>query len=84
MTIFSISKYLCDQADGIEAGLVGLTLNQTAEWLVDLGAVYAINLDGGGSSTTWYNNTVVNHPTNNDRGPWGERPVTSMVCLKGK
>lgn len=50
------------------SGQWGLTLNQTADWMMQLGAAFAINLDGGGSSTFFFNGTVVNHPTSDDTG----------------
>jgi exopolysaccharide biosynthesis protein len=73
------------EVDGIEHSTPaqGLTIQQTATWFRDLGAVNAINLDGGGSSVAWYNNTIVDHPTSDDSGRWGERPSTTMTCIKG-
>lgn len=49
-------RLLIFQADGIERSQPpqGLTLYQTAQWLSLLGAFHAVNLDGGGSSTTVY------------------------------
>jgi exopolysaccharide biosynthesis protein len=61
---------------------VGRTVYQMAELLLSRGAYHAINLDGGGSSTTVENGTVINHPTNSDRwGEPGERNVTTIVCI---
>jgi len=76
-------RLLLFEADGIERSDIGLTLQQTAEWLQSLGFYHALNLDGGGSSTVWYNNTVVNHPTSTDTGAWVERPVTTVPCVVG-
>ena len=52
----------------------------------NLGAVTAINLDGGGSTTTWENGKgtrgFVNHPTCSDNvWPECERRVASVVCI---
>jgi exopolysaccharide biosynthesis protein len=44
--------------------------------MLDLGAVDAINLDGGGSSTLVVNNTLVNRPA----GAIFEREVMSAIA----
>jgi exopolysaccharide biosynthesis protein len=50
-------------ADGRSAGYSrGVTMNEFAQIFVDLGATTAYNLDGGGSSTMWFNGDVVNNP----------------------
>jgi len=77
-------RLLMLEVDGIEATRQGLTLNQTADWFLELGAYQAINLDGGGSSVAFYNGTVVDYPTNDDTGRWGERRVTTSVCIKSR
>ena len=41
---------------------VGMTLGELASFLLELGCQEAINLDGGGSSTLWYNGQVRNRP----------------------
>lgn len=69
------------EADGCEKCLQGLTLRQTAEWMARLGAVHAINLDGGGSSVTYYNGRVVSFPTCIDVPVRCERKVTTSLCL---
>ena len=55
----------------------------TAALLLQSGAVHAINLDGGGSSTSYAaGKGVINHPTDTDR--WierRERAVTTVVCV---
>lgn len=53
--------------DGRQGGYsVGMTMNELATFLVNLGAHTAINLDGGGSSTlvtqSWYGANVRNSP----------------------
>lgn len=55
------------EVDGIERSdpPQGLTLQQGAFWMRSVGAYYAINLDGGGSSATYYNGTIVDFPTCN-------------------
>jgi len=77
-------RLLMLEVDGIEATKQGLTLNQLADWFLELGAYQAINLDGGGSSVAYFNGTVVDHPTSDDTGRWGERRVTTSVCIKSR
>jgi exopolysaccharide biosynthesis protein len=40
----------------------GVTMNEFAEIFLDLGATTAYNLDGGGSTTMYFNGAVVNDP----------------------
>jgi Phosphodiester glycosidase len=56
---------------------VGMTLEEEGALMVALGAVRAVNLDGGGSSTMVVNGRVVNHPTDSD----GERSVSSAALI---
>ena len=49
-------------ADGREGASVGLTLNELAHLMKELGCVYAMNLDGGGSTVMYVNGQVVNRP----------------------
>ena len=63
-----------------EGGLVtsaGATLQQTAEIMVALGAVEAMNLDGGGSTTMAVNGTLFNRPS----GGTFQRPVPSILAV---
>ncbi len=57
------------------AGWEGLTLAEAAGLMADLGAVDAVNLDGGGSTTFAVGGEVRNQP------PLGERPVASALVL---
>ena len=69
------------EVDGRQRNLsVGMTLNELASFLSELGCSGAMNLDGGGSATLWYNGQVRNHPCDGY-----ERPVAnSLVVLKKK
>ena len=64
--------------DGRSSGSNGLTLYQLGKELKALGAVNAVNLDGGGSATMWIKGMgVVNHPTDST----GERPVSNAIVI---
>ena len=64
----------------------GLTTPRLAEWMVDLGAVDAVNLDGGGSTSLvvpgcWVDG-VVSHPSDNGVPDWrGSRGVADGVYV---
>ena len=49
-------------ADGREGASIGLTLNELANLMKQLGCVNAMNLDGGGSTVMYVNGHVVNKP----------------------
>lgn len=79
-------RLLLLQVDGCEwcplsGGARGLTLGAFADLLVGLGAVHAINLDGGGSSTSVRNGLVINQPDCLEIGLRCERPVTTVLCV---
>lgn len=49
--------------DGRREGVRGLTLPELAEFMDELGACIAMNLDGGGSSAIWVADRIVNQPS---------------------
>ncbi|MDP2813007.1 MAG: phosphodiester glycosidase family protein, partial [Erysipelotrichaceae bacterium] len=49
--------------DGRSKQSEGMRLDTLAKLFVRLGAVSAYNLDGGGSSTLWYNGKIINQPS---------------------
>jgi Phosphodiester glycosidase len=55
---------------------VGMSLREFAMFFRDQGAEWALNLDGGGSTTFWVKGDVKNRPSD---GP--ERPVSSSIVL---
>jgi uncharacterized protein YigE (DUF2233 family) len=55
---------------------VGMTLGQFATLFKQLGATWALNLDGGGSTTTWVNGSVMNRPSDGY-----ERAVSSALLV---
>jgi hypothetical protein len=54
----------------------GVTLSELAGIMIDLGAVDAIDFDGGGSSAMWYGDKIVNVPSDG-----AERPVVNHLLL---
>ncbi|MCP4708581.1 MAG: phosphodiester glycosidase family protein, partial [Planctomycetes bacterium] len=46
--------------DGRQPGSIGMRYQQLADYMISLGAVHAVNLDGGGSSTLVVHNVVEN------------------------
>ena len=69
--------YLVVVSDGRTGDNDGLSLNQLAQVFVDNGATFAYNLDGGGSTTLYFQGEVLNNPTSGNRD--GERQVSDIV-----
>jgi exopolysaccharide biosynthesis protein len=67
-------------ADGRTSQSPGLTMKELAQTFVDLGATFAYNLDGGGSSALWFQNKIVNKPTF-DGTKFGERAVSDALTF---
>lgn len=63
--------------DGRQVSSVGATLKDVADIMLQYGAYNATNLDGGSSSTMYYNGEVINNPCD----PLGERSVPSIVYV---
>lgn len=60
----------------------GATLIEIANTLISEGVVYAINLDGGGSSSSVKNGHLISNPTCLDYVDIKcERPIASAICL---
>lgn len=72
-------KILLVTVDGRQTLSKGVSLAQLAQIMRRLGAVNAINLDGGGSTTMAAKGMVVNWPS----GTGAERPVADMVLVYG-
>ncbi len=69
--------YIVIVSDGRTSESAGLSLLELAQLFADRGCTVAYNLDGGGSSTMWFNGQVVNNPT--DGRSYGERSVSDIV-----
>ena len=64
--------------DGRSSNSVGMSLYTFGTYMHTLGAEWAMNLDGGGSSTMWVRGLgVVNDPSDSS----GERPVTNALLV---
>lgn len=72
--------YVFVVSDGRTDESAGLSLSQLAEFMTGLGTVTAYNLDGGGSSTMYFNGEVINNPTTNGRSI-KERSVSDIVYI---
>jgi exopolysaccharide biosynthesis protein len=75
-------KFLMLAADGRTEQSAGLDLYDLAAYMLELGAVDAMNLDGGGSTTMFLDGRVVNRVSEKD----GERKVSDaiLVTLRNK
>lgn len=71
--------YIVVVSDGRTSESAGLSLLQLAQELKDRGCTVAYNLDGGGSSTMYFNGEVINHPTGGRN--MGERKVSDIVYI---
>lgn len=70
-------KFLMVTVDGRQKESVGMNLNELAALLLELGAVDAMNLDGGGSTTMFAGGKVVNKPSDKE----GERKVSDAILV---
>ena len=67
-------------ADGRSRGYSrGVTMTEFGEIFKGLGASVAYNLDGGGSTTMWFNGKVVNNPLGRNR----ERGTSDILYIAG-
>jgi hypothetical protein len=56
---------------------VGMTIEELAKLMIELGCVEAMNLDGGGSTTMVIRNKIANNPSD----AAGERPVSDALLV---
>ena len=71
--IIDENHYIIVVSDGRTSESEGLSLYQLAEVMKSYGVKTAYNLDGGGSSTLYFNGQVINKPTTNgtiQKGRW--------------
>ena len=74
------NHYILVVSDGRTSESEGLSLYELAEVLKEYGAATAYNLDGGGSSTMYFNGNIVNNPTTNGHRI-SEREVSDIVYI---
>lgn len=72
--------YILVVADGRSSESEGLSLYELAEVMQGLGCETAYNLDGGGSSTMYFNGQVINKPTTSGHS-FKEREVSDIVYI---
>jgi len=70
-------KFLMITVDGRSESSGGIGLYDLAALLLEFGAVEAMNLDGGGSTTMFLDGKVVNHPSDKE----GERKVSDAILV---
>jgi exopolysaccharide biosynthesis protein len=73
------NRILLVTVDGHQVGYsLGLSLTEAARLMIGLGAVNAMNLDGGGSTAMVVKGELINSPSD----PTGERPVGDAIYIK--
>ena len=77
--IIDENHYIIIVSDGRTSESQGLSLYELAEVMKSYGVKTAYNLDGGGSSTMYFNGQVINKPTTN--GNISERAVSDIVYI---
>jgi hypothetical protein len=69
-------EYFWVEVDGRRKGSVGMTLSELSALMLQLCCDEAMNLDGGGSSTIWFDGKVRNQPSDGF-----ERPVANSLAV---
>lgn len=64
--------------DGRDITSLGATVKEVQEIMYQLGALNAINLDGGKSTTMYYDGDIINKPSNS----MGERTIATAIIVK--
>lgn len=78
--IIDDSHYVLVVSDGRTNESKGLSLKELADFMKELKVKTAYNLDGGGSSTMYFNGQIINKPTTNGHNI-EEREVSDIVYL---
>ena len=74
--VTAAGHYLLAVVDGRQSHSIGCTLQEMAEFMLQFGAVQAINFDGGGSSALVVDGEIENSPSDGQ-----ERAVGSALAL---
>lgn len=75
----STLHYIIIVSDGRSSESEGLSLLELAQEFYERGCITAYNLDGGGSSTMYFNGKVINNPTDGRKAK--ERKVSDIVYI---
>ena len=78
--IIDENHYIFIVSDGRTNEKKGLLLYQLATFAKSIGVKTLYNLDGGGSSTMYFNGKVINNPTTNGK-KIAERMVSDIVYI---
>ncbi len=70
------NHFMMITVDGRSEVSTGVTIEELADIMAQLGCVEAYNFDGGGSATMWFDGEVINHPSEGD-----EREVGDCVYI---
>lgn len=73
--------YIIIVVDGRTKESSGMSLSDLAQEFEERGCTVAYNLDGGGSSTMYFNGEVINTPT--DGRHEGERKISDIIYFEG-
>ena len=73
--------YVVIVSDGRTSESAGLSLLELAQEFAVQGCTVAYNLDGGGSSTMWFNGEIVNNPVGGKSSGSSERQVSDIVYI---
>ncbi|HNY12646.1 MAG TPA: phosphodiester glycosidase family protein, partial [Candidatus Wallbacteria bacterium] len=87
IAILRDGRTMCVAVEGRREDAVGMTQIALSELLIKLGAVRAINMDGGGSSTIILNGVLMNRTAGGlspFTPPGEQRPIHSSVLFKIK
>lgn len=86
--ILNNKNWLFLVVDGRQKISAGLSLPQLALFMKKRGCTYALNLDGGGSSTFVIENQIVNSPSGREYSLWkgkkAERPISNAILILSK
>jgi exopolysaccharide biosynthesis protein len=78
IAVLNDGRALLVAVDGRQPALsIGMTLAELARLLIEFGALEAINMDGGGSTTMVVKGAIVNRPSD----VTGERPVSDAILV---
>ena len=78
--IISDNHYVFVVSDGRTSESEGLSLYELADFMKKIGCTTAYNLDGGGSSTMYFNGEIINNPTTNGKRI-NERSISDIVYV---